>query len=118
MSDQAGRAHVGFLIYGSELQRIPFADVLLAHLQAVAAVKLRRDESYFMSWDDDGKPQERRALWMDRGIVLRFNYTAPVRPALDVQVVERLVVSAGSSGGLDITRYLHAPSLLSVQVQR
>ena len=43
---------MGTFVYGSGALRVEFDDRVLAHLQAVIGVKIRRNERFFFSWFD------------------------------------------------------------------
>ena len=62
---------MGVLSYGGT--DYPFGDRLLSHLQVVITTKLRRRESFALSWVPDGDGG-REALWMDNGLPIRFRY--------------------------------------------
>ncbi len=51
---------MGTLIYGHGDLTVDFDDRTLAHLQVVIGTKLRRRESFLLSWSDDGQDGERR----------------------------------------------------------
>ena len=79
-------------------------DRLLAHLQVVISTKLRRGESFFLSWAIDSvEGGGRHALWIDNGVTIRFRYAGNTPPAINREWVERLAVAANSNSGLVIT---------------
>ncbi|MFF9563912.1 ATP-dependent DNA ligase [Leifsonia sp. NPDC014704] len=93
---------MGFLIYDSIA--IEFDDKVLAHLQVVIASKLRRRESFLMSWrDSTDTGHGRSAIWLEPSIPLFFRFDNARGPALDREWVERLVQNASTAGGLHVT---------------
>lgn len=92
---------MGSLIYGSTSTEIQFDDRVLAHLQVVVSAKLRRGESFFFSWTNEGSTAHgRSAIWIDSSIPLYFRYNGSRPPALNKTWLEELAISAGSNQGL------------------
>ena len=92
---------MGTLYYGSAEHAIEIDDVALAHLKVVIATKLRRNESFTLSWRHDvGQPQGRSTIWLHPSIPLRFEFGDPTAPELDPQRIQAYANSANSSGGL------------------
>jgi hypothetical protein len=92
---------MGFLYYGSSEHPIEIDDVALAHLKVVIATKLRRSESFTLSWQhDDGQPRGRSTIWLHPSIQLRFEFHEPNPPELDPQRIAAYANSANSSGGI------------------
>jgi len=92
---------VGTLFYGGETTPIRIEDRALAHLKVVIATKLRRGESFTVSWrhaDDD--PRGRSTIWVHPSIPLRFVFDDPEPTVLSRAWVEELANSANSSGGI------------------
>ena len=64
---------MGHLFYGNTTEPFDIPDRLLAHVKVVAATKLRRSESFTLSWQH--RPDDaagRTTLWMQPSIPLRF----------------------------------------------
>lgn len=94
---------MGFLHYGSTTAPIEIPDRLLAHIKVVTATKLRRNESFTLSWrHSDDEPGARTTLWMQPAIPLRFVFASPEPEMLDPQVLKQMADSANSSAGLTI----------------
>jgi len=92
---------MGKLHYGSDAFELD--DRLLAHLQLIIGVKLRRGESFFMSWKAPASSGEgRRAIWIDNGVHLYFQYSGGREPKLNFAWAEKLADSASKGGGLII----------------
>lgn len=95
---------MGSLIYGTSGIEISFDDRVLAHLELVINAKLRRRESFMLSWRDapavgDG----RSSIWLDTAIPLYFRYSGSRVPLIDKAWLEELVMEASSTRGLVLT---------------
>ena len=87
-----------------EGHRFDFEDRLLAHLQVVVSLKLRRNEPFFLSWVQSAATGGgRRSIWIDSGVPLYIEYTGGRPPSINREWVETLTQSANSSAGLVIT---------------
>ena len=79
-------------------------DRLLAHLQIVIGMKLRRSENFFISWRNSAAAGGgRNAIWIDNGIPLWFEFDGSKMPSINREWVETLASSASSNFGLQIT---------------
>jgi len=93
---------MGKLTYDSTLTA-DFDDRVLAHIQVVIGAKLRRGESFYFSWRDEPQSGEGRStVWLNPGIPLAFKYFGGRAPSLNRTWIEALMVTANSSGGLQI----------------
>lgn len=93
---------MGSLIYDSTI--IEFDDRLLLHLQIVIVNKLRRRESFAMSWRDSPEIGDGRStIWLDPSIPLYFKFAGSRTPTIDRDWIELLAESAASSSGLLVT---------------
>ena len=91
---------MGYMVYDSSTQ-ISFDDRVLAHLEVVIVSKLRRKESFALSWRESPENGDgRTTIWIDPSIPLRFRYSGSRPPALDRDWMERLAAAAASSTGL------------------
>lgn len=93
---------MAYLYYGAECTPIEIPEVLLAHVKIVITTKLRRSESFMLSWrhaDDSG----RSAIWVQPSIPLRFVFDAPDQPQIDRELLTQLADAANSNGGLTLT---------------
>ncbi|WP_439901439.1 DUF7882 family protein [Microbacterium azadirachtae] len=89
------------LYYGSSEHAIEIEDYALAHLKVVIATKLRRNESFTLSWRHDGdQPLGRSTIWLHPSIQLRFEFDDPNPPELDPARIQAIAHSANSSGGI------------------
>jgi hypothetical protein len=92
---------VGTIYYGGSATPINIEDRALAHLKVVIATKLRRNESFTVSWQHpDDQPRGRSTLWLHPSIPLRFVFDDPEAPELSRAWIEELASSANSSGGI------------------
>jgi len=92
---------MGKMFYGSTKDAIWIEDRALAHLKVVIATKLRRNESFTLSWrhpDDAG----RSTIWVHPAIPLRFVFDEPEPPALSTEWITAMANSANSSGGISL----------------
>lgn len=64
---------MGSLHYGSE--RLELDDRTLAHVQLVIVSKLRKNESFLLSWSvAPGRGSGRYSLWIDTGFPIMFRF--------------------------------------------
>jgi hypothetical protein len=98
---------VGQLIYGTA-PAIEIDDWGLRHLQAVMLTKLRRDESFSFSWDnepdvDGDVTQARRGdhgtVWISKSTPLYFSFEGPRNRPLNQQWLAALALAASSGAG-------------------
>lgn len=93
---------MGSLFYGGS-DPIQIDDRALAHLKVVVATKLRRNESFTLSWrHPDGEQQGRSTIWLHPSIPLRFVFQEPEAPDLSRRWIEDLAHSANSTGGITL----------------
>ena len=94
---------MGLLRYGGSNDGIPIDDRALAHLKVAIATKLRRNESFTLSWRDPANGEHgRETIWLHPSIPLRFTFAEPEPPELNVKWIQALMVEASSSGGISI----------------
>lgn len=90
---------MGTLYYSETPIRIE--DRALAHLKAVISTKLRRAESFTLSWvHPDDQDRGRSTIWLHSSIPLRFVFDDPESPELNPRWIQDLARSASSSGGI------------------
>lgn len=92
---------MGTIYYGGGETPIHIGDHVLAHLKVVIATKLRRNESFTLSFqhNEDGAPG-RTTIWLHPSIPLRFEFGESEGPALDGHLIRDLAQSANTSGGI------------------
>ncbi len=94
---------VGTIYYGGSATPIQIEDRALAHLKVVIATKLRRGESFTVSWEHpDLEPRGRSTIWLHPSIPLRFVFDDPEPPELSRQWLEELANSANTTGGIQL----------------
>lgn len=94
---------MGILHYGTDSNPIHIADRALAHLKVVVVAKLRRQESFTVSWqhpEEDG--EGRSTIWMHPSIPVRFEFAEPNPPELNRAWIEELAHSANALGGIQL----------------
>ena len=92
---------MGKLHYGDST--FEMEDRLLAHLQLIIGVKLRRGENFFMSWKAaDSSSSGRHAVWIDNGVPIHCEYEGAVPVEPNLTWAERLADLASKGGGLII----------------
>ncbi len=102
---------MGLIYYGGSAMPIRIEDRALAHLKVVIATKLRRSESFTVSWQHpEDFPRGRTTIWLHPSIPLRFVFDDPEPPELNREWIEELATSANSSGGIQLV-----PSLFEAE---
>lgn len=95
---------VGTIYYGGSATPIHIEDRALAHLKVVVSTKLRRGESFTVSWQHpEDEARGRSTIWLHPSIALRFVFDDPNPTELNRKWIEELAQSANSSGGITIT---------------
>ncbi|MDR5701922.1 DUF7882 family protein [Agromyces aerolatus] len=94
---------MGTLFYGESGTPIGIEDRALSHLKVAITTKLRRGESFTLSWQHPAdQPRGRSTLWLHPSIPLRFVFDEPERPELSRRWIEELMKSANSTGGIQL----------------
>jgi hypothetical protein len=94
---------MGTLYYGGPDTAIEIEDRALAHLKVIIAMKLRRGESFTLSWRHaEDAPRGRSTIWLHPSIPLRFVFDEPEPPELSKQWINDLMHSANTSGGIQL----------------
>lgn len=92
---------MGTLYYGGSAEPIDMNDRTLAHLKIVISSKLRRSESFTVSWDhSSGDVVARTSLWLHPSIPLRFVFDDVSKVQLDREWLESLATAAHSASGV------------------
>jgi hypothetical protein len=93
---------MGKLVYGPTVYELD--DRVLAHLQVVVGMKLRRGENFFVSWrNPTDRGSGRQSLWFDNGQHISFEYDGSRIPSPSREWVEALAASASTNFGLQLT---------------
>lgn len=99
---------MGHLIYGVA-PAINIDDWALEHLRTVIVTKLRRDESFSFSWDNEAQvhgddaldvPGLHGTVWISKGASLYFSFDDKRDRPLNRRWLEELASAANSSAGL------------------
>lgn len=94
---------MGWLYYGDTIEPIEIEDRALAHLKVVISTKLRRNESFTLSWQHPPSgPTGRSTIWLHPSIPLRFVFSEAERPELSAEWITALANSASSTGGITL----------------
>ena len=104
---------MGYLYYGTTDRPVDIPDWVLAHVKVVATTKLRRLESFTLSWrHPEGTPRGRSTLWMHPSIPLRFVFDTAETELLDRDYLQKLALAAGSTNGMviDLWQTTDAPA--------
>ncbi len=92
---------MGTLFYDSMPGGIDIDDRTLAHLKIVITTKLRRGESFALSWAHPAAlTGGRTTIWLHPAIPLRFEFDDDTPPAIDHEWIARLAEAANSIGGV------------------
>jgi len=106
---------VGYLYYGSEAQPVEFPDRVLAHIRVLATSKLRRGESFTMTWRHPAGPGEgRTSIWMQPAIPLKFVFDSAEAQQLDPEYLQKLAREASTANGVFIEPEDETPQLAPV----
>lgn len=101
---------MGQLFYGTTSKSIQIPDRLLSHLKVVATTKLRRSESFTLSWAHvDGTPG-RSTIWLQPAIPMRFVFDSAEPEALNPRVLKDMADMANSSAGLVVDLNAEIPT--------
>lgn len=110
-SQRVGQPHVGYLLYGDTREPIEFDDRTLAHVRIVIGAKLRRHESFFLSWKNEASRGGGRAsLWMDAGIPMHFKFSSSAPQPINRLWLEQLSQSANTATGLQLSEEPEPPA--------
>lgn len=100
--------------YGSEPLNIP--DRLLAHIRVVTMTKLRRQESFPLTWLHDDGEDGRTTMWIHAAIPLKFVFDCAQSEAVDRSILQQLVDEANTTAGMvvggadDVERPIELPA--------
>ncbi len=94
---------MGKLFYGDSGTSIVVDDRTLAHLKIAVFTKLRRNESFTLSWQHGtDAPSGRSTIWVHPSVPLHFIFDEDEPPVLNKQWIEQLMRSANSTGGIQL----------------
>lgn len=91
---------MGYLVYGGA-QEYEFEDRTLAHLKVAITMKLRRQESFLMSWvNPPEKGGGRLSVWLTPSIPLAFRFSGSRAPKLNKEWLEVMNELSNTPRGL------------------
>lgn len=94
---------MGMIYYDGADNPIQIDDRALAHLKVVIATKLRRNESFTLSWQHpEGDAPGRTTIWLHPSIPLRFIFDDPTPVELRSEWISAMANSASSTGGITL----------------
>ncbi|PPG65692.1 hypothetical protein C5C31_03375 [Rathayibacter rathayi] len=94
---------MGRLIYGPQSLEIEFEDRLLAHLKVAMFTKMRRNESFSLSWSEpESSVYGRSSIWVHPATALHFRFHGSKRPSLNRQWIEQFIASANTTGEMTV----------------
>ncbi|AZS41853.1 hypothetical protein ABTZ44_09310 [Microbacterium oxydans] len=92
---------MGTLEYNSSRPPIKVDDATLAHLKIVIGTKLRRHESFMMTWlPEEKNPAGRLTIWMHPAIPLILAFDGATMPEIDTKRIERMMEHLNARGEL------------------
>lgn len=97
---------MGKLRYDGTSDPIPIDDVTLAHLKLVIGTKLRRQESFMMTWLPPDGEQRLITVWVHPSIPLQFLFDEAAHPPIERHRVEELMTALNASGELVIDQVI------------
>ena len=93
---------MGKLVYGAT--EFDLDDRLLAHLQVITSIKLRRGENFFVTWRVPVQQGSgRQSVWIDNGLHIAFAYDGSRVPEVNREWIETMSTSASTNFGLQLT---------------
>lgn len=96
---------VARLIYGASRESYEFDERTLSHVKIAIITKLRRHESFLVTWDVPVEQGSGRiSLWMSREIPLAFEFRESSPPSLNQRWMEALLLSSQRTGGMVLMR--------------
>lgn len=88
------------LFYGSDIAPISFPDRLMGYLKVIAATKLRRGESFTLTWTGAEGETGRSTIWLQPAIPLRFVFESVEPEQLVGEYLRALADQANAASGL------------------
>jgi hypothetical protein len=98
---------MGRLRYDGTSEPILIDDETLAHLKVIVGTKLRRQESFMMTWRPrEGGDPGRLTVWMHPAIPLQFLFTSPDPHTIEKKRIEEMMRALNATGELVIDDYM------------
>lgn len=93
---------MGRLTYDGTIA-VDFDDRVLAHLQLVIGIKMRRGESFHFSWRDEASIGDGRTIiWIHPRVSMVYKFFGGRSPSINRAWVDDLMVTANSAAGLHL----------------
>lgn len=94
---------MGRLRYDGTSEPITIDDDTLIHVKVVIATKLRRQESFMITWrPPEGSPDARLTIWIHPAIPLQFGFDHAETPPLDADRVTAMMTRLNATGELNL----------------
>lgn len=98
---------MGRLRYDGTSEPILIDDETLAHLKVIVGTKLRRQESFMMTWHPrEGGDTGRLTVWIHPAIPLQFLFTSAESLPVEKHRIEDMMRSLNATGELVIDDYV------------
>ncbi|PVE69829.1 hypothetical protein [Microbacterium testaceum] len=88
------------LFYGSDTAPISLPDRLMGYIKVIASTKLRRGESFTLTWTGVEGETGRSTIWLQPSIPLRFVFESPEPEQLVGDYLRTLADQANAASGL------------------
>ena len=88
------------LFYGSDTAPISLPDRLMGYIKVIASTKLRRGESFTLTWTGTADETGRSTIWLQPAIPLRFVFESPEPEQLVGDYLRSLADQANAASGL------------------
>lgn len=90
------------LYYGSDNSPISLPDRLMGYIKVIASTKLRRGESFTLTWTGTEDEGGRSTIWLQPAIPLRFVFESPEPEQLVGEYLRALADQSNAASGLVI----------------
>ncbi len=90
------------LFYGSDHAPISLPDRLMGYIKVIASTKLRRGESFTLTWTGTDDEAGRSTIWLQPAIPLRFVFESVEPEQLVGEYLRTLADQANAASGLVI----------------
>jgi hypothetical protein len=95
---------MGTLFYGASRTALTVDDRVLAHLKVLTVSKLRRNESFLLSWTETGENGfGRGSVWIHPTTDMIYRFDGNRSPELDKEILDKMSIEAMSPTGVHIT---------------
>jgi len=109
---------MGRLRYDGTSEPILIDDETLAHLKVIVGTKLRRQESFMMTWHPrEGGDTGRLTVWIHPAIPLQFLFTSAESLPVQKHRIEEMMRGLNATGELVIDDYVE-PSVVAGSASR